>query len=119
VWMIARFGQRIGVRRPHDMAGLPLILLLASLFSFAVSPLANAVSRHAELAADRYAYELIGSSAAAVTMHQKLAASSLSHIHPPALVRWFRMTHPSTLERIVDAQRYHSPQTSGRLQQTD
>ncbi|XID95536.1 M48 family metallopeptidase [Paenibacillaceae bacterium WGS1546] len=100
---IRRRGKRWGIRSASDMTALPLALLILTLLSFAALPASNFVSRQAEAAADRYALELIGSAEGAVTMNQKMAVAALSDAHPPLLVKWFRDTHPSDLERIRDA----------------
>ncbi|MDG0793061.1 M48 family metalloprotease [Cohnella ginsengisoli] len=89
-----------------DLNALPLILLLLSVFNFVALPVSNAVSRHAEAAADRYALEMLGTADGAVTMHQKLAVAALSDVNPPLLVQWLRSTHPSDMARIVQAERY-------------
>ncbi|MBN2984561.1 M48 family metallopeptidase [Cohnella algarum] len=107
-WIVRRWGNALGIRKPGDIAALPLVLLLLSSLSFVSLPVTNLVSRQAEAAADRYAYELIGSSEGAVTMHHKMAIASLSDIDPPLLVKWFRSSHPSDLERIVEAERFAS-----------
>ncbi|MBB6674955.1 M48 family metallopeptidase [Cohnella nanjingensis] len=104
--IVRRKGAEWGIRGRADWSALPLILLLLSVLSFASLPVSNAVSRQAEGAADDYALRLIGSAEGAVTMHQKLAIASLSDVNPPLLVRWFRDTHPSDMERIADAERY-------------
>lgn len=106
-WLYARIVRRRGggwgIRGPSDMAALPLALLLISVLSFASLPVSNAISRHAESAADDYALELIGSAEGSVTMDQTMAVVSLSDVHPPLLVKWFRSTHPSDMERIANA----------------
>ncbi|MCC3373962.1 M48 family metallopeptidase [Cohnella sp. REN36] len=104
--IVRRKGAAWGIRRRADWSALPLLLLLISVLNFASLPISNAVSRQAEGAADDYALRLIGSAEGAVTMHQKLAVSSLGDVNPPLLVRWFRDTHPSDLERIANAERY-------------
>ncbi|WP_281887518.1 M48 family metallopeptidase [Paenibacillus sp. YYML68] len=88
------------ISAPGALSSLPVLLLLLSVVSFASLPVANTVSRQAEHAADRYAFELLGSTEGAVTMFQKLAAASLSEMNPPWLVKLFRASHPSLLERI-------------------
>jgi len=105
-------GRKWGIRSPSDMTALPLILLLLSVLSFVSLPISNAVSRQAESSADRYAMELIGSAEGSVTMNQKMAVAALSDVHPPLLVKWFRDTHPSDMERILDAERFE--RTRGR-----
>lgn len=105
---IRRFGAVWGIREPGQPAALPLMLLLLSMLSFVSLPFSNAVSRGAERAADRYAEQLIGSSVSAVSMHQKLAKATLDEVNPPWIVTIFRSTHPSAMERIVDAQAFEN-----------
>lgn len=106
LYCLKRWGKGWGIHKPTDAAALPLILLLLSLFTFAASPVSNIISRQAEDAADRYAFELIGQTEGAVSMYQKLAASSLSEVNPPLLVKLLTSTHPSIMERIVYAKQY-------------
>ncbi|WP_019533816.1 M48 family metalloprotease [Paenibacillus ginsengihumi] len=106
LWTIRRKGGAWGIRGPSDPTALPLILLLASVVSFATLPVSNYVSRQAERAADNYAFELLGQTDGAAGMYQKLAASSLSEVNPPLLVKLFRSTHPSIVERIVNAEKH-------------
>ena len=103
---IRNMGTRWGIRSLSDMNALPLALLIISMISFAALPVSNYVSRQAESAADRYAVELIGSAEGSVSMNQKMAVAALSDIHPPLLVKWFRDTHPSDMERILYAENY-------------
>ncbi|HZG56984.1 M48 family metallopeptidase [Paenibacillus sp.] len=104
--ILKRWRAFLFVRHPADWAGLPLMLLVVSVLSFAATPISSAVSRHAELEADRFAYALTGDADAAVTLYQKLASSSRAAVHPPALTYWFRYTHPSLGSRIAEALRY-------------
>jgi len=50
----ARHGARWGIRDIGDVAGLPLILFLFSAFMFAMTPVANTISRTMEAEADNY-----------------------------------------------------------------
>lgn len=113
-WLLARvirrWGGWWGVDSASQMAAVPVILLLLSIFSFLSLPVANAVSRQAERAADRYAMELIGSSEGGVTMNQKLAKTTYDVVYPPLLIRLLRDTHPSDMERI------HAAEVFGRGQ---
>lgn len=95
-----RWGGNFGLKKPSDIASLPVLLLVFSLLSFIVSPAANAVSRYHEHAADRYAIELTKDPEAAVDSFQKLSAISLSEVDPPWLVKIFTYSHPTMLERI-------------------
>jgi len=104
-WIVQKWGPRRGIRRISDMAGLPLIMLLVSLALFVCQPVAFAISRESERAADRYALELTGDARAAISLTRKMAASALHDPHPPLLVRLYG-THPDDLERIVTALRF-------------
>ncbi|EZP78722.1 Zn-dependent protease with chaperone function [Parageobacillus genomosp. 1] len=108
-WSLGRWGRRIGIRRLSDIASFPLLLLLVSLLSFAASPLVNAVSRYEEHAADKYAIELTKNTDAAISSFQKLTKAGLSEVNPPLLVKLFRYTHPTMLERIVFLEEYAPP----------
>jgi Zn-dependent protease with chaperone function len=107
---IRRWGGRWGIREPGQAAVLPLVLLLMSVLTFVSLPFSNAVSRQAESAADRYAMELIGHAGGAVSMQQKLSKATLDEVDPPLIVKWFRSSHPSALERIADAQAFDTAQ---------
>ena len=78
-----------------------MFLLFISLLSFAASPAMNAISRYEEHAADKYAIELTKNKEAAISTFQELTRSSLSQVHPPYLVKLFRYSHPTILERII------------------
>jgi STE24 endopeptidase len=100
-FLISKWGRVWGVTSSSHYLALPVILLILSIVSFAALPISNYVSRQAESAADRYAFQLTNSTEGAASMYQKLAISSLSDVNPPILVKWFRSTHPSLMERIV------------------
>jgi STE24 endopeptidase len=104
--IVRKWGSLWGITRMSDLAVLPLILLVVSVFSFVSLPVSNYISRQAEGAADAYAMQLIGSADGAVTMHQKLAKVTYDEVDPPLLVHWFRSSHPTTMERILDAQAF-------------
>lgn len=104
--VLRRWSSGLSISHGADWAVLPLLLLIFSVLSFVATPVSSAVSRQAELAADRYAYELTGDAEAAVSLYQKLALSSKGAIHPPALTYWFRYTHPSLGGRIIEAMKY-------------
>ena len=89
----------------HDIAALPLLLIIVSMLSFAASPFTNAVSRHQERAADEYAVNMTKDGEAGVTSFQKLAKSGLSQVNPPFLVKIFRYGHPTMMERIMDMEK--------------
>ncbi|MGZ4106692.1 MAG: M48 family metalloprotease, partial [Tumebacillaceae bacterium] len=88
------------IRHRHDIAGLPLALLLLSVLSFAESPLDNYMQRLHESVADQYAVEITHNPESGITAFQKLARLSLSDPNPPEIVKFFRYDHPTISERI-------------------
>ena len=101
-----RWGQTWGLRSLGDPAAAAALLLLLSVLGFASLPFSNAVSRQAERAADAYALTLAHTTDGVVSMNQKLAASTYDDVYSPFLVRLFRDTHPSSMERIHDADQF-------------
>ena len=92
-----------GLEGKGDVAGLPLIALTAGAVSFALTPVANAISRAHERRADRYALETTRNSDAFISAMRRLAASNLAEENPSRFVEaWFH-THPSTTARIEAA----------------
>lgn len=57
-WVLKRWGSGWGIRGPDDLASLPALLLLLSVFNFAADPISNAFSRYVENQADVYGLEV-------------------------------------------------------------
>jgi STE24 endopeptidase len=98
--LIRRYKQRFGFDQLSDIASLPLLLLLAGIISFTVSPLAMAFSRYQEHEADRFALEITRDNHAAATAFVKLQKENLAIPRPGLLYRIWRASHPSIGERI-------------------
>lgn len=97
---VRRWGPAWGLRGEHDLAALPVLLLLVTLMNFVSAPAQNVFSRVIEHRADRYAMKMTGDGDAAIRAFQKIAAENLSPVTQPKLVQWFRGSHPTILERI-------------------
>lgn len=100
-WFIRRWHPHLKVKKQGEIASLPLFLLIISLLNFIATPVVNTVSRYEEHAADRYAIELTNDAEAAISSFQELTRAGLSEVNPPYLVKLFRYTHPTILERIT------------------
>lgn len=100
-----RWAGAIGASGPSDPAVLPLIALAAGIVSVALTPAANAWSRHNERRADRTALELTGNPAAFISAMRRLGAQNLADQRPSATAFWFFHTHPTIDERIEAARR--------------
>lgn len=89
-----------------DPAGLPLLLLVAGVWSFLLMPAANAVSRAQERAADRYALVTTRNVDAFVTAMKRLSQQNLAEEYPSPIVRWLFYSHPPIRERIDAARAF-------------
>lgn len=94
----------LGLRDAADVAGAPLLLLLAGAWSFLMLPLGNALSRAQERRADAYALRLTGNPASFVTAMRRLGQQNLAEDRPSALARWLFYSHPPLRERIAAAE---------------
>lgn len=57
-WVLARWGERWSVRGLDDLASLPALLLLNTIFGFLANPVTNGFSRYQENQADIYSLEV-------------------------------------------------------------
>jgi STE24 endopeptidase len=94
------------LRGLSDPAGLPMLLLIAGAWSFLLMPVANAVSRAQERAADRYALQTTRNVDAFVTAMKRLSQQNLAEEYPSPIVRWLYYSHPPMRERIDAARAF-------------
>lgn len=94
----------LGLRGPADVAGAPVLLLVAGVLSFLMLPVGNALSRAQERRADQYALRLTGNPTAFVTAMRRLGQQNLAEDRPSALARWLFYSHPPVRERIAAAE---------------
>jgi Zn-dependent protease with chaperone function len=111
--VIARYGGRWGFTSLADVASLPLLLLLMSVFGLVVMPLELAFTRHVEHEADRFGLEITQTNHSAGTAFVKLQQDALANPRPGLLYKIFRESHPPLGERIDFTNQYH-PWTTGQ-----
>jgi STE24 endopeptidase len=99
---------RLRLSSPSDVAGLPLLFLVAAVVSFIAAPAVNAWSRRNERRADRYALGLTGHVDAFVSAMRRLGAQNLAEERPSRAALWLFHTHPPVEERIENARRYRT-----------
>ncbi|MBU1065357.1 M48 family metallopeptidase [bacterium] len=87
-------------RYPAQIAALPLIVILLTMYQFVTAPLQNAYSRANERAADDFTVKLIGNSRNLISGLNKLAEQNLSDRTPHPLVEFLFYSHPSIDKRI-------------------
>jgi STE24 endopeptidase len=102
-WLIRRI--RALARNLSDPAAVPLVVALLVVFQVVTAPIANALSRNIEHAADLFAAQHTHLGDAGVRAQARLASMDLSPLHPSPLAVWYFYTHPPTDERIMDAAR--------------
>jgi STE24 endopeptidase len=95
-----------GFRGSADVAAMPLLVLATGAVSFAMLPLAHAMSRAFERSADRFALALTRNPSAFVSAMRRLAAQNLAEEHPSRLVQMLFYSHPPVRERIAAAQAF-------------
>jgi STE24 endopeptidase len=91
----------LGFSSITDIAALPLLAIWLSVFGVVTAPLGNALSRHHERQADRYAVETSGDGQAFASALRKLAAQNLADPAPHPLIEFFFYSHPSITRRIA------------------
>jgi STE24 endopeptidase len=109
---LGRFGALFGFDRISDVASMPLLMLLLSLFSTAITPAMLALSRRHERAADRFGLDLTRDNHAAATAFVALQEQNLAVPRPGRLYKIFRASHPPIGERIDFINSYR-PQKGG------
>ena len=82
------------------MAGLPLLVVLMILAGFVITPFDNALSRHHERQADRYAVLNSSNPQAFITSMKKLSDINLADTKPNAVVEFLFHGHPAIDKRI-------------------
>ena len=105
--IVARWGGRFGFSDIADVASLPLLLLVTSVFSLAIAPAQLALARHLEHEADRFGLEITQTNHSAGTAFVKLQQEALANPWPGPLFKLWRASHPPLGERIVFSNDYH------------
>ncbi len=98
--LLSRFGGRFGFTQLSDIASLPLLLLLLSVFSLLIGPATLALSRHHEHEADRFALELTHDNHGGASAFVALQQQNLAVPRPGWLFKLFRASHPPIGERV-------------------
>jgi STE24 endopeptidase len=103
-WFVGRRGKEWGLRDATDIAAVPLVFLLGSIFFFVLTPILNTQTRTAELEADMYGLNASrqpdGSAQSAIHLGEYRKMS------PGPVEEWIFYDHPSGRERIYNAMRW-------------
>ena len=93
---------------PADVAGLPLLLVVAGVVSLATRPALNALSRRNEHRADQFALTMTERPDAFVSAMRRLAAQNLAEERPSPAALWLFHSHPPFEQRIQAARAFIS-----------
>jgi STE24 endopeptidase len=104
----ARWGARWGVRGVGDPAGLPLVVLLLSLYGAALAPLFRSFVRTNEMEADVFGLNAARQPDAFAQVSLRLG--EYRKLAPGPLEEWFYFDHPSGRTRILTAMRWKAAQ---------
>jgi len=100
----ARWGERWGVRGIADVAGLPLLAALLSVFFFVLTPVTNTYIRTNEAEADVFGLNAARRPDGFAETAMKL--SEYRKIDPSPLEEWLLYDHPSGRSRVEMAMRW-------------
>lgn len=95
-----------GFTSVSELAALPLLAILLSVYSFVTSPLSNLLSRKYEWEADNFALETTANPDAFVSMMEKLTETNLSDKSPNKIYEFLFHSHPATEKRIQNAKEF-------------
>jgi STE24 endopeptidase len=98
------FGGQWQVRRVSDVAGLPLLAALSSVFLFLATPVTNTISRTTEYQADIFGLDAVRKPDAFASVMLKL--SSYRKLEPSKWEEIIFYDHPSGRTRIEAAMRW-------------
>jgi len=108
---VGRWGPDWKIRGVEDLASLPALLLIVSVFMFLASPAINGFSRYQEHQADQYGLEVVhglvpDESQVAARSFQILGEIDLADPNPSPLIKFWLFSHPPLKERIDFALTY-------------
>ncbi len=98
--LITKFKDRWGFDQLSDIASLPLIMLLVSIVTLVITPIALTFTRYQEHEADRFGLEITQTNHAAATAFVKLQQENLGNPRPGPLYKLWRSSHPTLGDRI-------------------
>lgn len=104
VLVLEFFGGQWQVRKISDVAGLPLLVALASLYLFLATPLTNSITRTAEYQADIFGLDAVRKPDAFASVMLKL--STYRKLEPGKWEEIILYDHPSGRTRIETAMRW-------------
>jgi STE24 endopeptidase len=104
--IINRWRSRLRIDSMADVASLPLIFLIFSVYGMVTMPIFPAYSRHLERHADQFALDMTQNKEAFISAMDELAYMNLSDPNPSPVIEFLLYDHPPISKRIKFAQEY-------------
>ncbi|MEN8131069.1 MAG: M48 family metalloprotease [Pseudomonadota bacterium] len=114
-FLIQRYQHHFGFSEPSDIASLPLLLILISVFSLALQPLVFSYTRQIERESDRFGLEITQANYAMASALASLQDENLVHPRPGMVFVLWRSWHPPIAERIEFINGYRPWETEQSL----
>src|SRR5215218_4081056 len=107
MWAAAALAERLA---PRDAAygprAVPAVALSLALVVPAVTMISNQLSREVERSADAFSLELTRDPDTFMAFQERIARKNVSDPDPPAVARFLFGTHPTTLQRLGQAEAF-------------
>jgi STE24 endopeptidase len=110
-WAYPGIYPAFGIRSAGDMAGLPLLVTIFSLFALPFRPVELFTSRSRESRADRFSLELTHDAGSFVAAMVKLHDLNLGVADPRPWEKWLLYSHPTGRERVEMARGFRASST--------
>jgi STE24 endopeptidase len=104
--IMTRFRNRLKIENMADVAGLPLLLLIFTVYGIITMPIGPAFSRQMERQADKFALDITHNKSAFISAMNKLAYMNLSDPNPSPIIEFLLYDHPPVSKRIKFAEEY-------------
>jgi STE24 endopeptidase len=105
MFAVARLGERLaGDEEPGSPAALPAMLLAIALIAPAITVISNQLSRQVERSADAFGLEATHEPQQQIDFQRRIAIKNVSDPDPPGWVSFLLGTHPTTMQRIGQAE---------------
>jgi STE24 endopeptidase len=107
IWAVAVLAERLAPRGAElGPRAVPAVALSLALVAPAITMVSNQLSRAVERRADAFSLELTHDPETFIDFQQRISVKNVSDPDPPAVARFLLGTHPSTIQRIGQAQAF-------------
>ena len=97
------------VGRRSGSAAVPAVALAIGIMTFVLNVPGSQLSRRVETRADAFALQMTGDPEAQIRFQARIAVKNVGDPDPPGWAQFLFGTHPTTLERIGQAEAFRRP----------